>query len=100
MEMKKKAKKDALESMKKKFKDTRMSDMMGKMDDMKKVTVMSDSEEGLEEGLTKAQQIMKMKEDKSGSKYKDGGYGKETAEGSFYNERMAEFEKKAKKLKK
>lgn len=72
MEMKSKAKKEALKKMKDKYKSDRMEKMMPDMEEMKKVTVMSDSEEGLEEGLSKAQQIMKMKEG-----MKDGGCSKD-----------------------
>jgi len=59
-ELKAKAKKMALKDLK-----AHMKSKMGKGMDMKdmpmKVSVMSDSEEGIEEGLTKAQEIMKMK---------------------------------------
>lgn len=78
MKMKSEAKKEALKKMKEGYKSERMKDMMGDMEDMKKVTVMSDSEEGLKEGLSKAEQIMKMKE--GGKKYKDGGKKKSLAE--------------------
>lgn len=77
--------------MKDKYKSKRMEDMMPDLEDMKKVTVMSDSEEGLKEGLSKAEQIMKMK---GGEKYMDGGYGKETADPSWYNEKMKDAKKK------
>lgn len=75
MEMKSKAKKDALKKMKEKFKSKRMEEMMPDMENMKKVTVMSDTEEGLEEGLSKAQKIMEMKEKMMGDEdeYADGG---------------------------
>ena len=42
---------------------------------MQKVTVMSDSEEGLKEGLSKAEQIMKMKEEMSDDDSDEYGYG-------------------------
>ena len=63
MEMKKKAKMKALEDMKGKSKKNRMDKMMDKMGDMKKVSVMSDTEEGIEEGLSMAQQIMQKREE-------------------------------------
>lgn len=60
--MKKKAKKEMLSALSSEMKDMmregyKDSDLMDKM----KVTVASDSEEGLEEGLSKAQEIMKKK---------------------------------------
>lgn len=59
-ELKAKAKMMALKDLK-----AHMKKKMGKGMDMKdmpmKVSVMSDSEEGIEEGLTQAQEIMKMK---------------------------------------
>ncbi len=61
MEMKKKAKLKALEEMKGKSKKSRMEEMMDKLP-MKKVTVASDTEEGLEERMSLAQQIMEKRE--------------------------------------
>lgn len=72
--MKHEIKKDLLKMLKKDMKSMMMQDkkpimerMMPKIndmvdgDEMQKVTVMSDSEEGLEKGLSKAQEIMKAK---------------------------------------
>jgi hypothetical protein len=52
------AKKKMLKELKKMMRDDYYEPMKG---DIKKVTVMSDSEEGLKEGLSKAEEIMKMK---------------------------------------
>jgi len=52
------AKKKMLKELKSMMRDDYYSPMK---DDMKKITVMSDSEEGLKEGLSKAEEIMKMK---------------------------------------
>lgn len=78
--MKKKARLEKLKEMKKSMKD----EMMNKMDksDMQKVTVMSDSKEGLEKGLSKAQEIMK-------KKFKEGGVG--TGEDAKYEDDGMEF---------
>lgn len=62
MEMDKKAKKAALEAMKMKNKKGRMEGIMKDMP-AKKVVVGADSEEGLKEGLSMAQQIMDKRED-------------------------------------
>lgn len=71
-ELKKKAKLGVLKDLKKEM----MSDMHGGLKDKmkEKVTVASDSAEGLEEGLDKAQEILKMrKKMKDGDEYEDGG---------------------------
>lgn len=74
-------KKEARKKMLKKLKGMMRDDMHGdKMEGMKKVTVMSDSKEGLEKGLSKAQKIMKGKMDEygcGGKEYADGGYEKD-----------------------
>lgn len=76
--MKKDMKKELLQMLKKDMKKMMMEDkkpmlmdkLMPKIDDMmqgkdmQKVTVMSDSKEGLEKGLSKAQEIMKAKMNK------------------------------------
>lgn len=58
--MAKKDKKDMKRMMLEKLKKAMKSSDKG---DMSKVTVMSDSEEGLEKGLSKAQEIMKKRTD-------------------------------------
>lgn len=54
--MKKDAKMEVLKKMKKKHKEEDMDKMI--KPDLQKVTVMSDSKEGLKEGLSKAEEIM------------------------------------------
>lgn len=54
--MKKEAKLEALKKMKSKCKSEDMDKMI--KPDLQKVTVMSDSKEGLKEGLSKAEEIM------------------------------------------
>jgi len=61
---KKEAKMEMLKQLKKMMHEDMydgMDEEMDKMGKMKKVTVMSDSKEGLEEGLSKAEQILKKK---------------------------------------
>jgi len=55
-EMSKKAKKEMIKMLKQSMRDSSYGDMK---DGLKKVTVASDSAEGLEEGLSKAQEILK-----------------------------------------
>lgn len=64
MDLKTKAKKTMLEQLKKMMSDEMHSPISEsiKNKDMKKVTVMSDSEDGLEEGLEKAKEIMEKKD--------------------------------------
>lgn len=78
--MKKKARLENLKKMSKKMKEK----MMDKMDksDISKVTVMSDSPEGLEEGLSKAKEIMN-------KKFKEGGVG--TGEDAAYQDDGTQF---------
>jgi len=73
------AKKKMLKELKKMMRDDYYEPMKG---EMKKITVMSDSEEGLKEGLSKAEEIMKMKgleedddreESEEGEEYSYGG---------------------------
>jgi hypothetical protein len=62
-DMKNKAKSEMLKELSKTMSDDQNSplkDIMGKK--MQKVTVMSDSKKGLEQGLSKAEQILKKKE--------------------------------------
>ncbi len=51
--------KDFLKSMKSKNKESDMSDLDGKLGSLKKVTIASDSSEGLSKGLDKAEQLLK-----------------------------------------
>lgn len=67
--MKKKARMESLKKMKEKLKKSNMDDM--DMGEMSKVTVMSDSEEGLKEGLSKAEEILKKKLADGGCSSKD-----------------------------
>lgn len=53
--------KSEMMGMKNEGKKDLFKDVLPMKEDMQKVTVMSDSPEGLEKGLTKAQQIMKAK---------------------------------------
>lgn len=53
--------KSDMNEMKKESKKDLFDGIMPKKEKMQKVTVMADSKEGLEEGLSKAQQIMKAK---------------------------------------
>lgn len=73
------AKKKMLKELKKMMRDDYYGPMEG---DIKKVTVMSDSEEGLKEGLSKAEEIMRKKgldedddrdEEESEDEYSSGG---------------------------
>ena len=72
-DVKKKARKMLKEKMKKKMRGK----VEGKMPEMKKVSVMSDSKEGLEKGLSMAEKILKKKGMEFGcggkSKFKNGG---------------------------
>ncbi len=71
-----KGKLEAKKKMLKELKKMMREDHYGPMEeDMQKVTVMSDSEEGLKEGLSKAEQIMKMKEEMSDDDSDEYGYG-------------------------
>jgi len=77
-----KMKKDVRKKMLKELKSAMKEDMYGPMKDgLQKVTVASDSEEGLEEGLSKAQQILeKRKEMLEGEEYAGGGVKERTTE--------------------
>jgi hypothetical protein len=61
MDKKMMAKSKMLRELKKAMMEELGAPLGEKMKDMKKVTVASDSEEGLEEGLSKAQQILQKK---------------------------------------
>lgn len=63
MDKKLAAKSKMLKELKKSMMEEMGAPFGEKMKEMKKVTVASDSEEGLEEGLSKAQQILKKKKD-------------------------------------
>lgn len=68
MEKKTKAKAEMLKELSKEMSDdmySPMKDMMGKKG-MKKITVASDSPEGLQKGLTMAEKLMKLKSSQSG----------------------------------
>lgn len=73
--MKKQARMESLKKMKEKLKKKGMEDM--DMSGMSKVTVMSDSEEGLAKGLSKAEEILEkrlgMEEEEDSDEYMDGG---------------------------
>ena len=58
MDEKLKAKKDALMAMRNKAMKSRMDDTLNNFKGMKKVSVISDSEEGLKKGLEKAEDIL------------------------------------------
>jgi hypothetical protein len=80
--MKKEARTKMLKELKKAMRDDIHEPLREGMKGLKKVTVASDSEEGLEEGLSKAQKILKKKEEMGEDfacggpkdKYKEGGY--------------------------
>lgn len=57
--MKKKAKMELVEELRSMAEDMMKQDLTGHMDGLKKVTVASDSKEGLEKGLEKAKEIAK-----------------------------------------
>lgn len=86
--MKAEARKKMLQKLKKEMKKDKhdKSGMMDKMKDMKKVTVASDSSEGLMKGMDVAKKIMKKKAESDdgddyecgGSKYEDGGTKEES----------------------
>jgi len=59
MKGKKSAKREMLEALKKEMNSGDDVGMADKLKDLKKVTVASDSKEGLEKGLSKAQEILK-----------------------------------------
>lgn len=73
MKSKIEAKKAMLKKLKSMMRDESYEPKKEEMKKMKKVTVMSDSEEGLEEGLSKAQKIMKAKKESEGEDYECGG---------------------------
>lgn len=91
--MKKEARLENLKKMKKEMKEKMMDGR--DFSDVKKVTVMSDSEEGLEEGLSKAEQILKKREEygEGGKGYREGGYG--DGKGEKYQDDGVDFEHKA-----
>lgn len=71
-------KKDARKKMLKKLKGAMKEDMFSPMKDkMQKVTVASDSAEGLEKGLSKAKELLEKKEDMMGDEYACGGMKKD-----------------------
>lgn len=73
MEKKAKAKAEMLKELSKEMSDdmySPMKDMLGKKG-MKKVSVMSDSPEGLEKGLTMAEKLMKLKNQQSSSEMEE-----------------------------
>lgn len=74
MKMRKEARKKMLKKMKGMLKDDMYGPMKDKMKGMQKVTVASDSQEGLKEGLNKAQEIMSKRKEMMGEDYMDGGY--------------------------
>ena len=77
-DLRKKAKKEKLLSLKKDMLEEMHEDMKEPIESkqMEKVTVMSDSPEGLKEGLSKAQEILekRKKERKNDEEYACGGY--------------------------
>ena len=81
------------------------SDLVDGIKDVKKVTVASDSEEGLEEGLEKAQEVLKSKsmedesEEQSGDESEEES-GDESEEIGDIEEEIAKLEKHLMKLKK
>jgi hypothetical protein len=81
--MRKEARKRMLKELKKTMHDDMYEGMDEKMKGMKKVTVSSDSEKGLKEGLSKAQEIMQKRKEMKDDDYKDGGY-KSSKEGEGY----------------
>ena len=73
MEKKAKAKSEMLKELSKEMSDdmySPMKDMIGKKG-MKKVSVMSDSPEGLEKGLSMAEKLMKLKSEQKGVSSED-----------------------------
>ena len=68
MEKKAKAKSEMLKELSKEMSDDMYSPMKGMLGKkgMKKVSVMSDSPEGLQKGLTMAEKLMKLKSEQSG----------------------------------
>jgi len=73
MEKKAKAKAEMLKELSKEMSDdmySPMKDMLGKKG-MKKVSVMSDSPEGLQKGLTMAEKLMQLKASQNNEKPKD-----------------------------
>lgn len=69
MEKKAKAKAEMLQELSREMSDdmySPMKDMLGNKKNMKKVSVMSDSPEGLEKGLSMAEKLMKLKSEQKG----------------------------------
>lgn len=68
MEKKAKAKSEMLKELSREMSDDMYSPMKGMLDKkgMKKVSVMSDSPEGLEKGLSMAEKLMKLKSEQGG----------------------------------
>ena len=111
--MKAKARKKVLEKLRKEMKDEKhegsgIKDAMKKMKDMQKVTVASDSPEGLMKGMDVAKKIMKKKMESEdgedykcgGAKYADGGTKEKGVMTDKDIERMSKAEKIMKKKKK
>lgn len=78
--MKKEARKKMLKELKGMMKDDAYGHMKDKMKSMDKVTVASDSPEGLQEGLSKAQKILKKRSEMEGEEYEGGGVKARTTE--------------------
>lgn len=82
MEKKSKAKAEMLKELSKEMSDdmySPMKDMLGKKG-MKKVSVMSDSPEGLEKGLSMAEKLMKLKSKENGEEEMMDDYEEESPE--------------------
>lgn len=72
------------------------SEISKDLGDMKKVTVASDSQEGLKEGLEKAEEILEDKESEDDSEQEES----EEESSEDVNSQIAELEKKLEELKK
>jgi hypothetical protein len=82
MEKKAKAKAEMLKELSKEMSDdmySPMKDMLGKKG-MKKVSVMSDSPEGLEKGLSMAEKLMQLKSKQNGEEETESDMQKESPE--------------------
>lgn len=97
-EKKKEAKKKMLQELKKAMMEDMTGDLPSKLKEkkgLKKVTVMSDSPEGLKKGLSKADKILSAK----GDAFADGGFKPEENEG-YYKKKVAPYRMDPKNKKK
>jgi len=93
MEKKAKAKSEMLKELSREMSDDMYSPMKGMLDKkgMKKVSVMSDSPEGLKKGLTMAEKLMQLKSSQNGEETESEEESPEMEESEDMSEDMSEM---------